>query len=156
MGAGTLASAMELWMWSREYLSTATDAKGKDVYSNQRHGATYPLADALAWLVASYHLILDTLELAKHGPENAALAEGIVGLVNFYSDLSAIHAATAAGEATRICAELVFGYRAAPDRALDEQSVVADMFKDLAPFVSLRTRVDASLAGMKMAKGPGG
>ena len=152
MGAGTLASAMELWLWSREYLSTAKDAHGKDVYSNQRHGATFPLADALAWLVASYHLILDVLELAKRGPDNAALAEGIDGLVNFYNDLSHIHSATAAGEATRICAELVFGYRAAPDPALDEQVAVADMFKDLAPFVALRTKVDASLAGTKLAK----
>jgi alkylation response protein AidB-like acyl-CoA dehydrogenase len=152
MGAGTLAAAMELWLWSREYLSTAKDANGKDVYSSQRHGATYPLADALAWLVASYHLILDILELAKHGPANAALAEGMDGLLNFYHDLSHIHSSTAAGEATRICAELVFGYRAAPDPALDEAAAVADMFIDLAPFVALRTRVDASLAGSKLAK----
>jgi len=152
MGAGTLASAMELWLWSREYLSTAKDAYGKDVYSNQRHGATYPLADALAWLVSTYHLILDVLELEKHGPENPALAEGIDGLVNFYNDLSHIHCATAAGEATKICAELVFGYRAAPDPALDEAAAVADLFKDLAPFVALRTKVDASLAGSKLAK----
>lgn len=152
LGASTLAAAMELWLWSREYLSTAKDANGKDVYSSQRHGATYPLADALSWLVASYHLILDVMELAKHGSANAALAEGIDGLLNFYHDLSHIHSATAAGEATRICAELVFGYKAAPDPARDDAAAVADMFKDLAPFVALRTKVDASLAGTKLAK----
>jgi alkylation response protein AidB-like acyl-CoA dehydrogenase len=142
MGTGTLASAMELWLWSREYLSTAKDAFGKDLYTNQRHGVTYPLADALAWLVASYHLVLDVLELAAKGPENPALTEGIDGLVTFYNDLSHVHSATAAGEAGRICAELVFGYRATPDEALAE----------LAPFAILRAKVDASLAGSKLAK----
>lgn len=152
MGAGTLAAAMELWLWSRVYLSTARDPFGKDVYSSQRHGATYPLADALSWLVASYHLIVDVLELAKQGPESPALAEGVDGLVNFYRDLSTIHSATAAGEATRICAELVFGYRAAPDPSLSDRAKVADAFEDLAPFIDLRTKVEVSLAGSKLAK----
>ncbi len=152
MGASTLANAMELWLWSREYLSTAKDPFGKDVYSSQRHGATYPLADALSWLVASYHLTIDVLQLAQHGPESPALAEGIDGLVNFYNDLCTIHSATAAGEATRICAELVFGYRAAPDATRDDPTKVVDAFIELAPFVALRTRVEASLAGSKLAK----
>jgi alkylation response protein AidB-like acyl-CoA dehydrogenase len=142
MGTGTLANAMELWRWSRDYLSTAKDAYGKELYTNQRHGVTYPLADALAWLVASYRLVLDVLELIAKGPENPALAEGIEGLVTFYSDLSHIHAATAAGEAGRICAELVFGYKASQSEA----------FAELAPFIALRTKVDASLAGSKLAK----
>jgi alkylation response protein AidB-like acyl-CoA dehydrogenase len=150
LGAETLASAMELWFWSREYLSSAKDAYGRDLYSNQRHGVTYPLADALAWLVATYHLVLDVIELTQKGPENAALAEGIDGLVNFYTDLTHIHCATAAGEATRICAELVFGYRAEPDASGGVPG--ADAFSDVAPFVALRTKVDASLAGSKLAK----
>ncbi len=152
LGAGTLANAMELWLWSRAYLSTAKDAYGKDLYSNQRHGVTYPLADALAWLVATYHLILDVVELATKGPENPALAEGIDGLVGFYTELCHIHSATAAGEATKICAELVVGYRAAPEAALDEQATIADAFQDLAPFIALRTKVDLSLVGSKLAK----
>ncbi len=148
LGAGTLAAAMELWRWSREYLSTAKDAYGRDLYSNQRHGVTYPLADALAWLVASYHLVRDVLELKARGPEHVALADGIDGLVQFYSDLAHIHCATAAGEATRICAELVFGYRAEPAAG----TAVHDAFADVAPFIALRTQVDASLAGSKLAK----
>ena len=149
LGAGTLASAMELWFWSREYLSTAKDAYGRDLYSNQRHGVTYPLADALAWLVATYHLVLDVLELKAKGPENAALAEGIDGLIQFYSDLTHIHCATAAGEATKISAELVFGYRAESDAA---KAGEAGAFDDVAPFIALRTKVDGSLAGSKLAK----
>ncbi len=152
LGAGTLANAMEMWFWSREYLSTAKDAFGKDLYTNQRHGVTYPLADALAWLVSTYHLVLDVLELIAHGPENPALAEGIDGLITFYCDLTHIHAATAAGEATRICAELVFGYKAEPDTVLDEKATIADAFQELAPFVALRTKVDLSLVGTKLAK----
>ena len=148
LGAGTLAAAMELWLWSREYLSSAKDAYGRDLYSNQRHGVTFPLADALAWLVATYHLVLDVLELKQKGPESPALAEGIDGLINFYSDLTHIHSATAAGEATKICAELVFGYRAEDS----DRSGAADTFADVAPFIALRTAVDASLAGSRLAK----
>jgi len=148
LGAGTLASAMELWQWSRAYLSTAKDALGRDLYSNQRHGVTYPLADALAWLVATYYLVLDVLELKAKGPENPALAEGIEGLVSFYSDLTHIHAATAAGEATKLCAELVFGYRA----DTGAEPATPEAFGDMAPFIALRTKVDASLAGSKLAK----
>ncbi len=146
MGTGVLAAAMELWLWSREYLSGAKDGLGKDLYTNQRHGVTFPLADALAWLVASYHLVLDVLELAVRGPENPALAEGLDGLVRFYGDLSHVHNAKAAGEAARICAELVFGYRAAPNAG------GGDAPEDLAPFGTLRTQVEASLAGSQLAK----
>jgi alkylation response protein AidB-like acyl-CoA dehydrogenase len=152
LGAGTLAAAMELWFWSREYLSTAKDAYGKDLYSNQRHGVTYPLADALAWLVATYHLVLDVLELKAKGPDNPALAEGIDGLISFYTDLTHIHSATAAGEATKLCAELVFGYRAESYPLDSTPANTDDDFKDVAPFIALRTKVDASLAGSKLAK----
>ena len=152
MGTATLANAMELWLWSRDYLSTAKDAYGKDLYTSQRHGVTYPLADALAWLVSTYRLVLDVLELVQHGPENPALAEGIDGLLAFYTELTHIHAATAAGEATKICAELVVGYKAAPDAVPDEPATIADAFEDLAPFIALRTKVDLSLVGAKLAK----
>ena len=152
MGTGTLAAAMELWLWTREHLSTAKDANGRDLYSNQRHGVTFPLADALAGLVATYHLVLDVLELKQHGPANAALAEGIDGLIAFYNDLCHVHSATAAGEAGRICAELVFGYKAALDSGADAQAALAGALSDMAPFIALRAAVDASLAGSKLAK----
>lgn len=152
MGAGTLAAAMELWFWSREYLATAKDAYGRELYSNQRHGVTYPLADALAWLVATYHLVLDVLELRAKGPEHGGLADGIDGLISFYTDLTHVHCATAAGEVQKICAELVFGYRKESDAALGGQESAAEAFNDVAPFIALRTKVDASLAGSKLAK----
>ena len=75
---------------------------------------TFPLADALCWLLASRCQILDVLELEKKGPENPTVAEGLPGLLAFLTDLCHVQAARAAGEVGRICAELVFGYNRHP------------------------------------------
>ncbi len=80
---------------------------------------TFPLADALCWLVAARCQILDVLRLQQRGAEDASLAEGLPGLVNFLSDLCHVQSARASGEVARICAELVFGYNRHP--AWDEQ-----------------------------------
>ncbi len=114
-GACTLASAMELWLWTMEHLQKAKDADGKPLYHSQRHGVVFPFADALCWLLASRCQILDTLELKAKGPENPVLAEGLDGYVNFFTDLCHVQAARAAGEVGRICAELVHGYNHHPD-----------------------------------------
>ncbi|MGD0651285.1 MAG: acyl-CoA dehydrogenase family protein [Verrucomicrobiia bacterium] len=113
-GACTLATAMQLWLWTLEYLQTATDANGKKLYSSNRQGVTFPLADALCWLLASRQFILDVLELERKGPENPTVAEGMPGLLSFYNDLCHVFSARAAGEVGRICAELVFGYNRHP------------------------------------------
>jgi alkylation response protein AidB-like acyl-CoA dehydrogenase len=118
-GACTLASAMHLWLWSLNYLQNATDAAGNKLYHGQRQGVTFPLADALAWLLASRAQILDVIELEQCGVSDPVVSEGLAGTVQFLSDLSHTQAATAAGEASRICAELVFGYNAHP--SWDEQ-----------------------------------
>jgi hypothetical protein len=75
---------------------------------------TFPLADALCWLLASRSQILDVLELARKGPEHPTVAEGLPGLLQFLGDLCHVQAARAAGEVGRICAELVFGYNRHP------------------------------------------
>jgi alkylation response protein AidB-like acyl-CoA dehydrogenase len=113
-GACTLATAMQLWLWTFEHLQIAHDANGDALYHGARQGVTFPLADALCWLLASRQQMLDFLELEIKAPENAALAEGNEGTVNFYSDLCHIQSARAAGEVSRICAELVFGYNRHP------------------------------------------
>lgn len=118
-GACTTATAMELWLWTFDHLQVATDADGSALYQSARQGVTFPLADALCWLLAARQLILDVLELEKKGPENPVLAEGLEGTLAFYSDLCHIQAARSAGEAGRICAELVFGYNRHP--AWDEE-----------------------------------
>jgi hypothetical protein len=98
----------------------------------------FPMADALAWLLGARQLVLDTIELETKGPENPTLAEGLAGVVNFYSDLSGVQAARAAGEVGKVCAELIYGY----------QSVATA----LKPFAELRAKLDASLVGVRFSK----
>ncbi|MFB3825912.1 MAG: acyl-CoA dehydrogenase family protein [Bryobacteraceae bacterium] len=113
-GACTLATAMQLWLWTLQHLQKSTDAEGGKLYHSARQGVTFPLADALCWLLASRCQILDVMELEKKGPENPVVAEGLSGTLAFFSDLCHVQAARAAGETARICAELVFGYNRHP------------------------------------------
>jgi alkylation response protein AidB-like acyl-CoA dehydrogenase len=113
-GACTLASSMDLWSWTLDYLQKHTDAGGGKLYQSNRQGVTFPLADALCWLLASRAQILDLMELKQKGAESAAASEGLEGTVQFLTDLCHIQTARAAGEVSRICGELVFGYRRHP------------------------------------------
>ncbi len=113
-GACTLASAMQMWLWTLAHLQKTTDAAGNKLYHGQRQGVTFPMADALCWLLASQMQILDVLELETRGANDAAVADGLTGTVQFLSDLCHVQAAQAAGEVSRICAELVFGYNQHP------------------------------------------
>jgi alkylation response protein AidB-like acyl-CoA dehydrogenase len=113
-GACTLASAMQMWLWTLNHLQNATDPSGGKLYHGQRQGVTFALADALCWLVASRAQILDVLELEARGPGDPVASEGLQGTVQFLSDLCHTQAAQAAGEVSRICAELVFGYNCHP------------------------------------------
>jgi alkylation response protein AidB-like acyl-CoA dehydrogenase len=119
-GACTLASAMQLWLWTLQYLQEAKDADGARLYHKTRQGVTFPLADALCWLLAARQFILDVVELETKGGENPALADGLPGFVSFFTDLCHVQAARAAGEVSRITAEIVFGYNRHP--AWDETS----------------------------------
>ena len=112
-GACTLASAMCMWLWTLDHLQKATDPTGNKLYHGQRQGVTFPLADALCWLLASRQQILDVLELERHSAGETATDEA-PGTIPFLSDLCHVQAAQAAGEVSRICAELVFGYNQHP------------------------------------------
>jgi alkylation response protein AidB-like acyl-CoA dehydrogenase len=113
-GACSLATAMQMWLWSLNHLQRATDADGGKLYQGARQGVTFPLADALCWLLASRHQILDLLELERKGGATSTTAEGLPGLIAFLTDLCHVQAAHAAGEVGRVCAELVFGYNRHP------------------------------------------
>lgn len=113
-GACALATAMKLWLWTLEYLQKATDADGAKLYHKSRQGVTFPLADALCWLLAARQFILDVRELEEKGPANPALADGLPGFVNFFADLCQVQSARAAGEVGRICADLVYGFNRHP------------------------------------------
>jgi len=119
-GACTLGTAMQLWLWTLNYVQNATDADGAKLYHKTRQGVTFPLADALCWLLAARQFILDVVELETKGAENPALADGLAGTVSFFTDLCHVQSARAAGEAGRICAEIVHGYNRHP--AWDETS----------------------------------
>jgi len=141
-GAAVLSEAMKLWLWTLEYLQKAKDADGKALYHSQRHGVVFPLADALCWLLTVRQQILDVVELEQKGPENPVVAADLNGLVNFFSDLSSVQAARAAGEAGRICAELVYGFNRAETDSCD----------NLQTFSTMRLGVDTKLAGSRLAK----
>jgi alkylation response protein AidB-like acyl-CoA dehydrogenase len=113
-GACALASAMELWLWSLQHLLKATDADGAKLYHTARQGVTFPLADALCWLLSARCQILDVLQLETEGPANPTVAEGLPGLLAFLTDLCHVQSARSAGEVGRVCAELVFGYNRHP------------------------------------------
>ncbi|MBL8179531.1 MAG: acyl-CoA/acyl-ACP dehydrogenase [Bryobacterales bacterium] len=109
-GACALATAMQMWLWTLRHLQHAKDADGNKLYQSARQGVTFPMADALCWLMSARQLILDTMELEAKGRDNPSLSEGFDGLMEFYTDLCSIQSARTAGEVGRICAELVFGY----------------------------------------------
>lgn len=140
-GAHTLATAMETWLWSVEHLQNATDANGEKLYTSNRQGVTFPMADALCWLLASRQQILDAILIEERGPENPVVAEGLEGTSGFMYDLCQMMAARAAGEVGRVCAELVHGYNAPSASA-----------EGLGVFRELRARLDACLAGSLLAK----
>jgi hypothetical protein len=135
-----LAAGFEMWKWTQGYLGNAKDADGGRLYKNQRQGVLFPLADAISWLVAARSLIADVQELAKKGPDHPVVGADIEGYVNTFNDLCNIQAARAAGEVARICAELFYGYVNTADQAA------------AAEFQACRAKVDASMAGFKLAK----
>ena len=147
-----LASAMELWLWTMSHMQSAKDPEGRPLYHAKRQGVTFPLADALCWLLAAKCLLDDVLELERKGPENPALAEGLEGLLSFYFDLCHVQAARAAGEASRICAELVYGYAAHDDVCTGGCSTNGLTTMEFDTFNRLRTNVDMRLSGARLAK----
>ncbi|HWR05101.1 MAG TPA: acyl-CoA dehydrogenase family protein [Humidesulfovibrio sp.] len=136
-GTKALAQAMRLWMWTLNHLQNAKDAEGKKLFSGNRQGVTFPMADAISWLVAARSFVDDVRELKVKGPENPLLAESLDDTVGFFADLATMMNARAAGEVARVCAELVYGYTSAPEAG---------------EFPALRAAVDASLAGARLAR----
>jgi alkylation response protein AidB-like acyl-CoA dehydrogenase len=113
-GACTLATAMNMWLWTLCYTVNSKDADGNKLYHGQRQGVTFALADALCWLLASRCQILDVQELEARGGDDPGVAEGLAATLQFFSDLCHVQAARASGEVSRICAELVYGYNRHP------------------------------------------
>ncbi|HOG28213.1 MAG TPA: acyl-CoA dehydrogenase family protein [Vicinamibacterales bacterium] len=115
-GTGTcaLATAMGLWLWTLRHLQRATDPAGAKLYQASRQGVSFPMADALAWLLAARQQALDVVELERRTRDDAASAGRWRDLVPILMDLCHVQAARAASEAARICTDLVYGYRRHP------------------------------------------
>lgn len=149
-GACTLGCAMELWLATYDYLQGARDPEGRPLYHGKRHGVTFPMADALSWLLGAYCLYQDVRVLEEQGPLNPVTAEGLVGSLAFYNDLFAVQAARSAGEAARICTELYYGYRG-HDHCLGGCCSTPGAADDGA-YQALKLRVERCLAGARLAK----
>lgn len=149
MGAQLLAATMSQWLFTLNYLQTNTDADGNKLYHKSRQGVTFPIADALCWLLANRQFILDTVELMEKGPQNPGLAEGLAGTVNFYTDLCHVQSARTAGEVVRICTDLVYGYSILPDGPASTGDKEEEQLKE---FAQLRSKVDECLRGARAAK----
>jgi hypothetical protein len=137
-----IASTIELWLWTLNWLQTHTDSLGNKLYHKNRQSVSFPMADALCWVLASYEFTKDVVRLAEHGAENPALEGQLPNYVAFYSDLCAIQAARAAGEVGRVCTELVCGWM--KDAAAARES--------LREFFQLRAEMDCGMAGCRMAR----
>lgn len=135
LGANLLANAMTLWVKTLHFLQSNKDKNGTKLYSTNRQGINFPLADALCWLLAVRYFIMDILELESKIPENPAFE----GYVNFFALLSQTQALRASGEAARICIELAYGYVDAQTPGLEELS-------------ALRLEVDKAMCGLRKAK----
>jgi len=115
-GTGTcvLATAMGLWLWTLRHLQRASDPGGAKLYQASRQGVSFPMADALAWLLAARQQALDVVELERAGARDESSAARTRDLVPTLMDLCHVQTARAAGEVARICVDLVYGYRRHP------------------------------------------
>jgi hypothetical protein len=114
-GACTLGTAMQLWLWTLNHVQTATDADGAKLYHKTRQGVTFPLADALCWLLAARQFILDVVELEtkRRGKSRARRRTGRHGRVLHRSLPRASRARRRRG-GPHVCAEIVHGYNRHP------------------------------------------
>ena len=141
-GACGLGTAMELWLWTMHHIRDAKDADGKPLYQSQRHGVTFPLADALCWLLGARSFIMDVLELGSKGPQHPVVGPEIEGYINTFIDLCHVQAARAAGEVGRICAEMLYGYERHPAWECDAKgncsaSILSDALDEAMPGYSM-------------------
>lgn len=94
-GACTIASAMQLWLWTMSHVQSASDTAASE------------LGQAFCTLIAARAQILEVVhEGSTPGTAEAAR--------QFYTDLCHVQSARAAGIVATLCAEIVFGSRPHP------------------------------------------
>ena len=147
LGTKSLAAAFRLWLVTLSSLQNSKDADGKKLFNSNRQGVTFPMADAISWLVAARSFVADIVELRDKGPENPVVAEGLDGLLSFYGDMASLHNARSAGEVARICADLVYGYGADVNTG-ELETLCAQVAKSVAGSRLARERAGQALAGV--------
>ena len=138
-GANALAAGLRLWSWTQAFAKTAKDPNGKKLGASQRHGVVFPLADALAGLMAARSFHADIKFLAQNGADHPVVGPELEGYLNTFNDLLGTVVADVVGEAVKICTGVVYGFSAATA-------------EDKAAYCALRGALDESLAGTRLAK----
>jgi len=121
-------------------LSANKDADdGKKLYHTNRQAVTFPLADRLVSASgrAAFHP-RRAWSLRPRDRKTPSWPRVLPGYLAFFTDLARIQSAKAAGEAARVCANLVHGY-AVPGA-------------DLSAFDGLRAGLDKTLTGLGAAR----
>ena len=138
-GANALAAALEMWRWTADFAKRAKDPDGRKLGVSQRQGVVFPLADALAGLMAAKSFHADIKFLALNGKDHPTVGPELDGYLNTFNDLLGTVVADVAGEAGRICALVAYGFNAASA-------------EDKAAFAVLRAALDESLSGIRLAR----
>ena len=106
---------MQMWLWTLNHLQTATDPDGAQALSRPAPGRDlrhWPMRSAGCSPRAARSSTSSNSSRAASPTHRSPRA--LAGTVQFLSDLCHTQAAQAAGEVSRICAELVFGYNQHP------------------------------------------
>ncbi len=138
-GSRALAAALRLWAWTQNFAKAGKDVNGRKLGASQRHGVVFPLADALAGLMAATSFAADIAFLAQNGAEHPVVGPELEGYLNTFNDLLGTVIADVAGEAAKICSGVVYGFGAATA-------------EDKAAYAALRNALDEALAGTRLAK----
>jgi hypothetical protein len=118
-GACTIASAMELWLWTLAHLARRAESDDENSPAGVIDGATLALADALCLLLAARCQVLDVVELDEQTAASPVDVTELAGLAPFLTDLCHVEAARAAGETGRLAADVVWGANRHPSWEAD-------------------------------------
>ena len=147
-GACTLATAMQLWLWTLQPPAEGHRRRRQQALPRARARASpsrWPTRSAGCWPRAARSSTC--WNWRSKGPRIPRVAEGLPGLLAFLTDLCHVQAARAAGEVGRICAELVFGYNRHP-------GVGHRRLRRLLPGRANWTRIEALIPGIaSLARG---
>ena len=142
-----LVAAMEFWLWTYNFLRGGEGPGVEKRFPSQHQEITFPLADALCWLLAARQLVLDAYELERRKP-NTDVSSQEKEYAQLFEDLACVQSARAAGEVTRICGDLVFG----DERGVKPSDRDPVITGDKKGFLERRAKLDHCLAGSRAAK----